>query len=212
MTCPAPVAGAAAALLLGLTAAAGARGMAAWGPSGGAGADRSPVATDRRGGAQSRPPAGDPRPLVSPDPTRVVAEVVDGGARRLFVLPAPALLADLLAAARLPAELPVTGAAGPDAPLAPGARLVLGSGGARLERMAAARRVRLGIPLDLNADPAEDLAALPEIGPLRARRIVAHRERHGAYKSVSGLLAVEGVGPATLARVRPLIGTGPGSR
>jgi DNA uptake protein ComE-like DNA-binding protein len=41
---------------------------------------------------------------------------------------------------------------------------------------------------------------------------VAHRERHGAFRSVSGLLAVEGLGPATLARVRPLIGTGPGSR
>jgi competence protein ComEA len=243
MTWSAPVAAAALALLLGLAAGAGARGVAAWGPAGGAGADRSPVATDRRGsarpagpglawepraaglrgsaapfgrgplrGPQSRLLAGDPRPLVSPDPARVVAEVADGGDRRLVVLPAPARLADLLAAAGLPTDLPVMGAPGPAAPLAPGGRLVLGGGAPRLERMAAARRVRLGIPLDLNADPAEDLAALPEIGPLRARRIVEHRERRGAFKSVSGLLAVEGIGPATLARVRPLVSAGPGSR
>lgn len=60
-------------------------------------------------------------------------------------------------------------------------------------------------PLDLNAATAADLEALPGIGPRTAAAIVAHRERHGPYASVEALLDVRGIGPATLAEVRPLL-------
>jgi competence protein ComEA len=57
-------------------------------------------------------------------------------------------------------------------------------------------------PIDLNrADPAE-LARLPGIGPVLARRIVEERERRGGFRRLEDLLEVPGVGPATLEKVR----------
>lgn len=62
-----------------------------------------------------------------------------------------------------------------------------------------------GAPLDLNTASVAALEALPGIGPRTAAAIVAHRERHGPYASVEALLDVRGIGPATLAEVRPLV-------
>ncbi len=57
-------------------------------------------------------------------------------------------------------------------------------------------------PLDLNrAGPAE-LDALPGIGPVLAGRIVAHRTAHGPFRTVDELLAVPGIGPRSLERLR----------
>lgn len=57
--------------------------------------------------------------------------------------------------------------------------------------------------LDIDTADAETLAAaLPGIGPVKARRIVAHRERHGPFGSVDALGAVKGIGPVTLERIR----------
>ena len=57
--------------------------------------------------------------------------------------------------------------------------------------------------IDIDTADATELAArLPGIGPVKARRIVEHRERHGDFDSLEGLLAVKGIGPATLARIR----------
>src|SRR5215510_12277243 len=47
--------------------------------------------------------------------------------------------------------------------------------------------------LDLAAATVDDLAALPGIGPGRARRIDAHRARHGPFTSVDDLAAVPGI-------------------
>ncbi len=38
------------------------------------------------------------------------------------------------------------------------------------------------------------------IGPSKAQAIVEHRKAHGAFKSVSALADVKGIGPATLQR------------
>lgn len=60
--------------------------------------------------------------------------------------------------------------------------------------------------LDVNGADAATLAAeLPGIGPVKAARIVAHRERHGPFREPEALLAVAGIGPATLARIAPLL-------
>jgi competence ComEA-like helix-hairpin-helix protein len=75
----------------------------------------------------------------------------------------------------------------------------------------AAATLLFGGRLDLNQATAEDLAALPGIGPERARRIVETRaERGGRFERVSELLDVPGIGPKTLARLRAHVTVGAG--
>ncbi len=62
--------------------------------------------------------------------------------------------------------------------------------------------------VDLNAADAAALQALPGVGPVLAARIVAFRDSAGPFASPEDLLAVRGVGPATLERLRDLIRTG----
>lgn len=63
--------------------------------------------------------------------------------------------------------------------------------------------------VDLNRASAEDLIALPGIGPALAMRIVeARRER--PFTSARDLLRVRGIGPATLERLLPLVRVGLG--
>lgn len=59
--------------------------------------------------------------------------------------------------------------------------------------------------LNLNKATAEELVALPGIGPVLAGRIVAHREVHGAFAEVDELLDVEGIGEGKLEDVREYI-------
>jgi len=57
--------------------------------------------------------------------------------------------------------------------------------------------------LDRNRARAEDLERLPGVGPVLARRIAAHREQYGPFRSVDELLAVRGIGERLLERLRP---------
>ena len=52
------------------------------------------------------------------------------------------------------------------------------------------------------ATPAE-LARLPGVGPVLAKRIVADRQSRGAFGGMVGLDRVAGIGPAALARLAP---------
>ena len=62
--------------------------------------------------------------------------------------------------------------------------------------------------LDLNRAGAAELDALPGIGPVLAARIVEQRRRAGAYRRLEDLLAVRGVGPRLLERLRPRVRIG----
>lgn len=55
--------------------------------------------------------------------------------------------------------------------------------------------------VELNSATLEELVALPGVGRKLAERIVAHRP----YASVDDLATVPGIGPKTLAKVRPLV-------
>jgi competence protein ComEA len=60
-------------------------------------------------------------------------------------------------------------------------------------------------PLDLNTATAEQLDALPGIGPVTAAKILAWRSTHKRFSVVDELAEVPGIGPKTLADLRPLV-------
>jgi len=59
------------------------------------------------------------------------------------------------------------------------------------------------VTIDVNVAGVDDLAALPGVGAGRAEAIVLHRVRHGWFKSLDDLLAVDGIGAETVAVLRP---------
>jgi len=70
---------------------------------------------------------------------------------------------------------------------------------------------RAAVPkrVDLNRADAGVLDQLPGIGPVLAGRIVEHRHVSGPYRSAEDLLAVRGIGPALLERLRDRVTVGP---
>lgn len=62
--------------------------------------------------------------------------------------------------------------------------------------------------LNINTADEAQLETLPGIGPALAQRIVAYRETHGPFAKVDDLLAVSGIGPTLLGKLRPLVTTG----
>ena len=63
------------------------------------------------------------------------------------------------------------------------------------------------LQVDVNQSSKSILAVLPGIGPHRAAAIIRYREQHGRFREPEDLLAVPGIGPATLERMRPFLET-----
>jgi competence protein ComEC len=61
--------------------------------------------------------------------------------------------------------------------------------------------------ININTASADQLTALPTIGPVRAKAIVRYRTAHGAFSSVDDLANVPGIGAATIERIRKLVKT-----
>jgi competence protein ComEA len=89
------------------------------------------------------------------------------------------------------------------APLADGEQIVVPSRGAA--GVAAASGASPTAPLDLNSATAEQLDALPGIGPATAAKIVDFRQAHGPFHSVEELDAVPGIGPARIEQLKGLV-------
>lgn len=58
----------------------------------------------------------------------------------------------------------------------------------------------------LSTAPTDSLDLLPGIGPVLAGRIIDARRARGGFASWNDVLAIKGVGPATIARWRALAG------
>ena len=59
--------------------------------------------------------------------------------------------------------------------------------------------------IDINSATATQLQTLPGIGAVKAQSIVDYRQANGPFSSVDDLLAVSGIGPATVESVRDLV-------
>ena len=60
-------------------------------------------------------------------------------------------------------------------------------------------------PVDLNRASAEELEALPGVGPSTAAAIVGYRTQIGPFASIDDLLKVRGIGPAKLEAIREFV-------
>ena len=59
--------------------------------------------------------------------------------------------------------------------------------------------------ISLSRADSTELQSLPRVGPATAERIISWREANGPFRSVEDLLAVSGIGPATLEGLREFV-------
>ncbi len=64
---------------------------------------------------------------------------------------------------------------------------------------------RDSLKVNINLADAATLEKLPRIGPVMAKRIIAHREKNGYFTNIQDLQEVKGIGPATASKLKPHI-------
>ncbi len=62
--------------------------------------------------------------------------------------------------------------------------------------------------VNLNTATVDQLEDLPGIGPALAARIVDHRQKNGAFKSVEDVMAVKGIGERNFAKIQGFLSVG----
>ena len=82
------------------------------------------------------------------------------------------------------------------------AALVLTTGPAFAAASAPATKV------NLNTASVSQLEELPGIGPALATRIVEHRQKNGAFKSVEDVMAVKGIGEKNFTKLQGFLSVG----
>jgi competence protein ComEA len=65
--------------------------------------------------------------------------------------------------------------------------------------------LELNFQIRLNEADWPEFTLLPGIGETLARRIVAHRQQHGPFRTIEQLEDVKGIGPKTFRRIRPYV-------
>lgn len=63
-------------------------------------------------------------------------------------------------------------------------------------------------PININTAGAAELEEVPGIGPATAKKILDTRKAYGAFKSVDDLLAIKGIGPKRLDKMRKYLTVG----
>jgi competence ComEA-like helix-hairpin-helix protein len=64
------------------------------------------------------------------------------------------------------------------------------------------------VKLDINNAPWYELVLLPKLGEVKAKAIVAYREKHGSFKSIDELSRVKGINASVLESIREHIKIG----
>jgi competence protein ComEA len=136
------------------------------------------------------------------EPQPVVVEITGAVAHPgVYAFPAPPTLPAVWRQAGGPEPLPTS-----DKTLPSETRVEVSEGGAYcLGHMSAERLLTLGLALDVNTATAEDLEALPGVGPVMAQRIIEYRQSRGPFQKIDDLLSVHGIGRKKLAHLAPLI-------
>jgi competence protein ComEA len=152
------------------------------------------------------PPLRVARPARAATATRRLVVDVAGAVRRpgLHQLPAGARVAAALSAAGGATARADIAAVNLAAPLADGEQIVVPLRGAGTAA-AAGPGGAANAPVDLNSATAEQLDALPGIGPSTAAKIIVYRQEHGAFHSLAELDGVSGIGPSKLAELKGLV-------
>jgi competence protein ComEA len=70
-------------------------------------------------------------------------------------------------------------------------------------------RLTVSTPVNLNTATSVELESLPGIGPATAERILAYRQKNGAFKKIEDLMNVRGIGEKTFLKLKPLITVAP---
>jgi len=148
-----------------------------------------------------------PRAAPPAPPPALVVDVA-GAVRRpgLYRLPHGSRVADAVARAGGASGKAALDGVNLAAPLADGEQVVVPSrvpGGAVAP--AGSSPTAAPGPVSLSTATAEQLDALPGIGPVTAQKIVDYRTAHGAFHSVDELDAISGIGPAKLDQLRGLV-------
>jgi competence protein ComEA len=141
-------------------------------------------------------------------PPRLVIDVA-GAVRRpgLYRLPQGSRIADAVARAGGATRKAALDGVNLAAPLADGEQVVvpLRASGVAAAAAAGTEGSPSAGPVSLSTATAEQLDALPGIGPVTAQKIIDYRTEHGAFHSVDELDAISGIGPAKLDELRNLV-------
>jgi competence protein ComEA len=153
-----------------------------------------PIRLSRSASSRTRPAVG------------VVVDV-EGAVRRpgLVRLPPGSRVADAVVRAGGTTRLADRGSVNLAAPVSDGQQVLVPRRGAAGVAPAASGGAAPTAPVSLSSATAEQLDALPGVGPVTARKIVDYRTQHGAFHSVDELDAIPGIGPARLADLRGLV-------
>lgn len=145
-------------------------------------------------------------PASAPRAPTVAGPVVDvvGAVRRpgLVRLPRGARVADAVAHAGGLTRSAERSGVNFAAPVADGEQVLVPARGSPAAGVAGPPRAG---PVSLSAATAEQLDALPGIGPVTAQKIIAYRGQHGAFTSVAGLDAIPGIGAARIEELQGLV-------
>jgi competence protein ComEA len=120
----------------------------------------------------------------------------------LYHLSTGSRVADALAAAGGASDRAEVAAVNLAAPLADGEQVLVPARGAAVAAPGGSAGAG---PVDLNSATAEQLDALPGVGPSTAEKIIAYRQAHGPFRSLAELDAVPGIGAGRIAQLKGLV-------